>query len=207
MGLELCQLPVSRRLTLACWICGWVHLLPPDILAKKGVRVAVMPTHTWREHDGRAWLYTKKNPQTCPIHQNGAVWCWGDYKARLESAPCSLSNSRCIQQLAESGPQAWVNHSSSTSNPSTGLGGAPVPALPTAAFPASSPASAPIHQHQWAEPDDTAWSKHIFLPYKTTEQDIWLLLPEAWGIINPPYLAFLITSALKYPSLSQPLYF
>lgn len=71
MGLELCQLPVSRRLTLACRICGWVHLLPPDILAKKGVRVAVMPTHTWREHDGRAWLYTKKTLKPAPYTKTG----------------------------------------------------------------------------------------------------------------------------------------
>lgn len=59
-------------------------------------------------------------------------------------------------------------------------------------------------QHWGAEPDDTAWFRHIFLPYKNIERDIWLLLLEAWGVINPPYLAFLIMSALKYPSLSQP---
>lgn len=69
------------------------------------------------------------------------------------------------------------------------------------------PASGPIHKHRGAETDDTAWPQRIFLPYKTTELGIWLLLPEARGIINPPYLTFLITSLLRYPSLSQPQYF
>jgi len=200
------RLPASRRLTPARRICVYVRLSPPGTLAKKGVRVAVMHTHPCTErggkpHRGRAGPHTQ-NPQPRPICRNRAVRCRGGYKARLESAPCSLSSSRCIQLLAKSDPRAEANHS-----PSAGPGGAPVPALPTAAFPAPSSASAPIHRHRGAEPDDTVWSKYIFLSYKTTDQDIWLLLPEAWGVINPPYLTFLITSPFKYLSLSQLQYF